>query len=133
MRRVVARRWLLVCLGAVSTVACGGREVTKPEAVSAKLIGGAMLGTDSTEIVAITAYVPPNATYRLSDFTVGSSVCCVGLKIGGQSVEASRVEQFDTKEKSVKVELAFLQAPGVTEVTLSYNNAPVGQALKVSR
>lgn len=123
----------LVCLVFVAIAACGSREVTKLEAVSAELIGGTMLGPDSTEIVAITAYAPPNATYRLSDFTVGNSPCCVGLKIGGQSVEASRVEQFDTKAKSVKVELAFLQAPGVKEVTLSYRNAPVGSALAVSR
>lgn len=133
MHRGGARRCLAVAVVLVATTACGSREVTKLEVVSAELIGGAMLGSDSTEIVAITAYAPPNSTYRLSDFTVGSSVCCVGLKIGGQSVEASRVEQFDTKAKSVKVELAFLQAPGVKEVTLSYRNAPAGSALAVSR
>lgn len=133
MHPVRVRRGLAVAVIAGVIAACGGREVTTPEAVSAKLIGGAMLGPDSTEIVAITAYVPANSTFRLSDFSSGNSVCCVALKIAGKSVEASRVEQFSTEAKSVKVELAFLQAPGVKEVTLSYNNAPVGQALKVSR
>jgi hypothetical protein len=133
MRRRGAYFYVAVGLVLAATAACGSREVTKPEAVSAKLIGGAMLGSDSTEIVAITAYVPPNSAFRLSDFTVGSSVCCVGLKIGGQSIEANRVEQFDTREKSMKVEFAFLQAPGVKEVTLSYKTVPAGSVLKVSR
>lgn len=47
--------------------------------------------------------------------------------------EVTTPDQFDTKAKSVKVELAFLQAPGVKEVTLSYSNVPAGPALKVSR
>ncbi len=126
-------RCLAVALMLVATAACSRREVTTLEAVSAELIGGTRFDADSMEIVAITAFAPPNSTYLLSDFTVGSSACCVGLKIGGQSVEASRVEQFDTKATSVKVELVFLQAPGVKNVTLSYRNAPVGPALAVSR
>jgi hypothetical protein len=131
MTRRATRHLALWCV--VIAAACGGREVTKPEAVFAKLIGGAMLGSDSTEIVAITAYVPPTTTFRLSDFTVGSSVCCVGMKIAGKSVDAYRLEQFSTEAKTVKVELAFLQAPGVKSISLSYNGAPAGPALKISR
>jgi hypothetical protein len=127
----IVRRGTMIVLAAVA--ACGAHEVTKPEAVSAKLIGGAMLGRDSTEIVAVTAYVPPRSTFRLSDFTIGSSVCCVGMKIAGKSVDAYRLEQFSTEAKTVKVELAFLQAPDVKTITLSYNGAPAGPPLKVSR
>ena len=85
------------------------------------------------ETFAITAYVPPNATFRIADFSAGSSACCVGLKIGGQGVDANRIEQFETKAKAVKVEMAFFLAANVQEVTLVYRNAPTDPNLKVAR
>jgi hypothetical protein len=125
-------------------VACGGKKVTRPESVSARVIADVQLDEYPTNVVAVAAYLPPSTTFTPSDFRLAyqhgdqraSAICCISMKIGTRALDVrdmQRVGEFSTERRTTLVELAFLVDPAATEATLMYKDSASGPPMTISR